>query len=93
MHSYNYHGEYFYGTVNHQSYFQAWPLLKHFSIKSRNGLRDNLTQKHRTKAPRRLSINHILELELCPFHNPLSTNPTEWPNTFKQFIGFCRRIV
>ena len=25
--------------------------------------------------------------------NPLSTNPTEWSNTFKQFIGNCRPII
>ena len=25
--------------------------------------------------------------------NPLSTNPTKWSNTFKQFVGFYRRIV
>ena len=25
--------------------------------------------------------------------NPLSPNPTEWSNTLKQSVGFCRRIV
>ena len=25
--------------------------------------------------------------------NPLSTNPTKWSNTLKQFVGFFRRIV
>ena len=25
--------------------------------------------------------------------NPLSTNPTKWSNTLKQFASFCRRIV
>ena len=25
--------------------------------------------------------------------NPLSTNPTKWSNTFKQFVGKNRRIV
>ena len=24
---------------------------------------------------------------------PLSANPTKWPNTLKQFGGFCRRTV
>ena len=25
--------------------------------------------------------------------NPLSVNPTKWPNKLKQFVGFCRLIV
>ena len=25
--------------------------------------------------------------------NPVSSNPTHWSNTLKQFVGFCRRIV
>ena len=25
--------------------------------------------------------------------NPLSTNPTKWSNTLKQFLGCCRRVV
>ena len=25
--------------------------------------------------------------------NPLSANPTKWPDTLKQFVGSCRQIV
>ena len=25
--------------------------------------------------------------------NPLSANPTKWPNTLKQFLGFCRGLA
>ena len=27
------------------------------------------------------------------YGNPLSANPTEWSNTLKQFVGYCRRIL
>ena len=29
----------------------------------------------------------------CNVLNPLSTNPTKWSNTLKQFVGNIRRIV
>ena len=29
----------------------------------------------------------------CIFLNPLSANPTKWPNTHKQFVGCCLRYL
>ena len=26
-------------------------------------------------------------------YNPLSTSPTKWSNTLKQFVSFCQQIV
>ena len=38
----------------------------------------------------------IEDKELCnndKLFNPLSTNPTKWSSTLKQFVGYCQIIV
>ena len=39
-----------------------------------------------------LLINFRFQPRKCPF-NPLSTNPTKWSNTLKQFVCCCWRIA
>ena len=39
------------------------------------------------------AFSHYKSKEIYILINPLSTNPTKWSDTLKQFVGCCRRIV
>ena len=35
----------------------------------------------------------VLPIKILTVFNPLSTNPTQWSNTLRQFVGNSRQIV
>ena len=37
--------------------------------------------------------SQYFQISICSYINSLSTNPTKWSDTLKQFIRYCRRIV